>query len=109
VNEMEIAKDTSLVHKMTLMELLHEQGVEFRTEATLQEITDNGVLAADKKGNHFELPADLVVLSVGMKPRHELVQAFQNLASEVHVIGDCFKPRNLMAAIHDAFHATAEM
>jgi len=109
VNETEIAKDTSLVHKMTLMELLHEQGVEFRTEATLQEITDHGVLAADKTRNRFELPADLVALSMGMKPRHEMVQAFQNLASEVHVIGDCFKPRNLMAAILDAFHATAEL
>ena len=62
-----------------------------------------------KMGIHFELPADLVALSVGMKPRHELVQAFQNLANEIHVIGDCFRPRNLMAAIHDAFHATAEI
>jgi NADPH-dependent 2,4-dienoyl-CoA reductase/sulfur reductase-like enzyme len=109
VNESEIAKDAASVTKMTLLELLHEQGVEFRTEVTLQEITDTDVLVADKMGIRFKLPADSVVLSLGMKSRHETVQTFQGLAREVHVVGDCFKPRNLMAAIHDAFYATAEM
>jgi 2,4-dienoyl-CoA reductase-like NADH-dependent reductase (Old Yellow Enzyme family)/NADPH-dependent 2,4-dienoyl-CoA reductase/sulfur reductase-like enzyme len=109
VNELEIAKDAPSVIKMTLLELLHEQGVEFRTEVTLQEITDTDVLMADKMGIRSELPADLVVLSLGMKSRHEIVQTFQGLAKDVHVVGDCLKPRNLMTAIHDAFHATAEI
>jgi len=31
------------------------------------------------------------------------------LAREVYVIGDCSSPRNLMAAIHDAFTIAAEL
>ena len=50
-----------------------------------------------------------MVLSLGVKSRYENVNAFKDLAREVHVIGDCAKPRNLMAAIHDAFNITAEI
>jgi hypothetical protein len=48
-------------------------------------------------------------LSLGVKPRHETVKAFQGLAREVYVVGDYSNPRNLMAAIHDAFTVAAEM
>ena len=107
--EMEIVSDTTLVGKMTIMELLHENNVEIRTEVNLEEITDKGAVVSDKKGKRIELDADTVVLSLGVKSRYENVNAFKDLTREVHVIGDCAKPRNLMAAIHDAFNITAEI
>jgi 2-enoate reductase len=80
-----------------------------KTEVKLEEITDKGAIVTDKKGNRFEIPADPIVLSLGVKPRHETVKAFQGLAREVYVVGDYSNPRNLMAAIHDAFTVAAEM
>ncbi len=109
IGEMEIAQDTTFVVKITLMELLHQHGVEFKTEVKLEEITDKGAIVTDRKGNQFEIPADTVVLSLGVKPRHETVKALQGLAREVCVVGDCSNPRNLMAAIHDAFNVAAEI
>jgi 2,4-dienoyl-CoA reductase-like NADH-dependent reductase (Old Yellow Enzyme family)/thioredoxin reductase len=109
IGEMEIAKDTTFVNKITLMELLHQHGVEFKTEVKLEEITDKGALVTDKKGNRLEIPADTVVLSLGVKPLSETVRALQGLAREVYVVGDCLSPRNLMAAVHDAFHVAAEL
>jgi 2,4-dienoyl-CoA reductase-like NADH-dependent reductase (Old Yellow Enzyme family)/thioredoxin reductase len=109
INESEIANDTTFVVRIALLELLEQQGVAFKTEVKLEEITDNGALVIDKKGNRFEIPADSVVLSLGFEPRSEAVKAFQATACDVFVIGDCSKPRNLMGAIHDAFTLAAEL
>ncbi len=109
ISESEIAKDTTFVGRIALMELLDKQGVEFRTEIILKEITDKGVKIVDKDGNHHEIPADTIVISLGVKPRRETVQLLRDLVQEVYVIGDCASPRTLMAAIHDAFTVAAEI
>jgi 2,4-dienoyl-CoA reductase-like NADH-dependent reductase (Old Yellow Enzyme family)/thioredoxin reductase len=109
INELEIAKDAASVSRMVLLSLLHEHGVEFKTEVKLEEITDTGVVVTDRQWNRFEIPADTVVLSMGLMARRETVKALQGLAQEVYVIGDCSSPRNLMAAIHDAFNVSVEI
>ena len=109
ISESEVAQDAALINKIGLMELLHQHGVEFKTEVKLEEITDNGAVVIDKDWNRFEIPADTVVLAMGFKRRDETVKALQGLAREVYVVGDCSSPRNLMAAIHDAFNAAAEI
>jgi 2,4-dienoyl-CoA reductase-like NADH-dependent reductase (Old Yellow Enzyme family)/thioredoxin reductase len=109
IDEQEIAKDTSFVNRITLIELLHQNNVEFKTEVELKEITDRGAIVTDKKGNRFEITADNVILSLGLKSLKATVKSFQGLAREVYAIGDCSSPRNLMAAIHDAFTIAAEL
>jgi 2,4-dienoyl-CoA reductase-like NADH-dependent reductase (Old Yellow Enzyme family)/thioredoxin reductase len=109
IEESEIARDTTLVGKIALMEWLDKEGVGFRTEVTLREITDHGVTLMDRDGNPDEIDADSVVLALGVTPRRELVKSLQDLVREVHVIGDCSKPGNLMGAIHDAFILAAEI
>jgi 2,4-dienoyl-CoA reductase-like NADH-dependent reductase (Old Yellow Enzyme family)/NADPH-dependent 2,4-dienoyl-CoA reductase/sulfur reductase-like enzyme len=109
IPEVEIAKDASLVSRITLMEQLQENGVQFRNEVTLDEITDKGIIVRDKNGNRNEIETDTVVLSLGVKPLRETAEKFRGLAREFHVIGDCSRPRNLMSAVHDAFNITAEM
>ena len=109
ISEFEIAKDAASVSRMVLLALLQEHGAEFKTEVNLEEITDKGVVVVDKQRNRFEIPADTVVLSLGFTARCETVKALQGLAREVYVAGDCSSPRNLMAAIHDAFNVTVEV
>lgn len=109
ISEAEIAKDVASVSRPVLLQLLREHGVEFKTEVKLEEITDKCVLVIDRQGNRFEIPADTVVLSAGFKARRETVNSFRGLAPEVYVVGDCSSPRNLMAAIHDAFNVAVEI
>jgi 2,4-dienoyl-CoA reductase-like NADH-dependent reductase (Old Yellow Enzyme family)/thioredoxin reductase len=109
IPEMDIAKDASLVSKITLLEMLHENGVQFKNEVTLEEITGKGIIVRDKTGSRNEIAADTVVLSLGVRPLRESVEEFRGLAKEFYVIGDCSRPRNLMSSIHDAFNITAEM
>ncbi|HUT71495.1 MAG TPA: FAD-dependent oxidoreductase [Desulfatiglandales bacterium] len=109
ISELEIAKDVASVSRPVLLQLLREHGVEFKTEVKLEEITDKGALVIDRQWNRFEIPADTVVLSTGFTARCETVKAFRGLAPEVYVVGDCSSPRNLMAAIHDAFNVAVEI
>ena len=111
VGESEIAKDAPFTNILALKELLNQHSVEFRTEVKLEEITDKGVQVIDKSWRRYEIPADTIVLSLGVRPLLETVRAFQGMAREVYAVGDCSSsgPRNLMAAIHDAFHVAAEI
>ena len=109
LKESEIAGDINPTPRFWLLELLHRSGVEFRLEVKLGEITSNGVVLIDIEQVPSEIPADTVVLALGYKARCEAVDAFRASAREVYVVGDCSSPRNLMAAIHDAFNAAVEI
>ena len=109
LKESEIAADINPVPRFWLIELLHQNGVVFRTEVNLEEITDKGVVVIDRQRVRSEIPADTIVVSLGYKARCEAVDAFQGSAHEVYVVGDCSSPLNLMAAIHDAFNVAVEI
>jgi 2,4-dienoyl-CoA reductase-like NADH-dependent reductase (Old Yellow Enzyme family)/NADPH-dependent 2,4-dienoyl-CoA reductase/sulfur reductase-like enzyme len=109
IPEVEIAKDTSLVTKIKLLEMLHEGGVKFKTEVVLEEITDTGVTVRNKDGNRIEISAETVVLSLGARPLREGVEELRCAAKESHVIGDCARPGNVMSAIHGAFNIAVEI
>jgi 2,4-dienoyl-CoA reductase-like NADH-dependent reductase (Old Yellow Enzyme family)/NADPH-dependent 2,4-dienoyl-CoA reductase/sulfur reductase-like enzyme len=109
IGQTEIAGDAPFLNKLGLMGLLLQYGVEFRMEVKLEEITKKGALVIDKQWNRFEISADAVVLSLGFKVPTESVKAFQGLAPDVYVIGDCAKPSNLKNAIHDGFNVAVEI
>ena len=109
LGQSEIAQDAPIFPKLALMGLFHKHGVEIQTEVKLEEVTDQGVLVIDKQWRRYEIAADTVVFAMGIKARSETVKALQGLAREVYVIGDCANPRNLMAAIHDAFNVAVEI
>jgi len=105
----EIARDSSLAGKLALMELLDKHGVKIKTEMTLIRMEDNAVVVRDRGQNEIKLPADTLVLALGLKPRVDLVKRLRESANEVYVIGDCVKPRTLYYAIHEGFDLAAEI
>jgi 2,4-dienoyl-CoA reductase-like NADH-dependent reductase (Old Yellow Enzyme family)/NADPH-dependent 2,4-dienoyl-CoA reductase/sulfur reductase-like enzyme len=109
VSELEIAREAAHMNKIALLQLLDQHGVEFKTEVKLDGITDGSIVVIDKQWHRQEIPADTVVSALGVKPLSEAVKAFQGLAREVYIIGDCSSPRNLKAAIHDGFNIAVEI
>jgi len=90
--------------------MLSEIGVNIRTETKLEAVTDNGALVSDKEGNKIEIVCHSVVLSIGVTPRSDHMRRFENLAPEVHVVGDCRRGQgNLGYAIADGFNAAIEI
>jgi NADPH-dependent 2,4-dienoyl-CoA reductase/sulfur reductase-like enzyme len=98
-------------HKFYLFDRLREYRVRIVTNSRMEEITNRGIRAISSRFEWTGYEADSVVLAMGMRPRKEKVSELRRLIpeTEVYVIGDCLKPRNLLAANHDGFNAACEL
>ncbi len=90
----------------TLRGLAKEAGVKTRTGLKAVEVTEQGITAEDEKGIRYILPCDTVVLSVGVRPRTDVMNEFRDCAKDVYFVGDCaVRAGNLTTAVRDAFYA----
>jgi len=79
---------------------LRKAGVEILRSAITEEITAEGVSVTDWDKNKRFIEADTVVLACGTKPNRGLLDRISNIVPEVYMVGDCLRPRNIMAAIY---------
>ncbi len=77
-----------------LLRLLAENGVKILTQSVLTEITANGVTITALTGEQ-ELPADNVILALGMKSDNNLAEKLRKEGLEPVVIGDSVKREEL--------------
>lgn len=106
--EDQVAQDTTIAGRVALLGLLREHAVELKTEVTLAEITTAGAVVVGRSGERVELPADTVVLALGMRPLSDHARSFQAVAAETYAVGDCKAPRDVFAAVHEGFNVAAE-
>jgi 2-enoate reductase len=89
---------------LDLVKLLDDYAVKVFDETNVLRITQTGADIADRKSEERSLVADTIVIARGMKPTNgEFLEAVQENLSEVHVIGDCVKPRRVMNAIWEGY------
>ncbi len=106
----QIALDVHPMNRTALFDMLRDSLVEMKTETKLEAITDTGAIVSARDGKRTELPCRSVVLAVGVTPRSDLVQRFEKLADEVHVVGDSRRERgNLRHAATDGFNAAIDI
>jgi 2-enoate reductase len=98
----EVVSDMYVANRMHLLKLLDNAGVKILNGTSPQEITNEGIVIGDMEGNNKMVPADSVVLTVGMTPENELLTAL-NKVSQVYAIGDCVEPRKVRDAIWEGF------
>jgi NADPH-dependent 2,4-dienoyl-CoA reductase/sulfur reductase-like enzyme len=75
--------------------------VEILTGSKVIAIAKKGVTIADKQGKERTLPADWVVLALGVAPVNDLVPQLTGKVKALYTIGDALRP----AKIHDAIAA----
>lgn len=89
-----------------LRDLLKFHQVNVLTNTSLSEVTDEGVVVVEKGSHKTTLPADTVVIAVGLKPDQELYSALKDSVPDIHIVGDAAEARNIMHAVWDAYEAT---
>jgi len=97
-----LMSDGSPVEKRTLTRILCERGVHILVKTRADAITTRGVLVTRLNQQEL-LPADSVVLSVGVRPDRDLLARTDTEDMEVHVIGDARDPRRIQEAIEEGF------
>jgi len=101
----EVATKVSPTARGHLLARLLSKGVTTLTGVRYQEISDQGVIITTREGKRQTVEVDTVVLAAGSLPNTELRDALEGKVSELHLVGDCVKPRNIISAVADGFFA----
>lgn len=99
-----IMRDVGHSEGQVYQQKLIENGITVLTSEKLSEVTDGAVLTVNNQGQKREIPADTVVLAMGITPDQSLEQQLKaDTELDVYAIGDCVKPAKLLDAIHSGF------
>ena len=111
VTVIEMVKDVPALHNSAggdLIRLGEENGVVRMMGTALRKITPTCVVAENvDTGEVFEIPADTVLMAVGMKPRRAEAMKFAQVcnATEFFIIGDAYASGDVRDATFHAFEA----
>lgn len=97
----DIGVDMEANTKLLLKERFAKLPIEVFTKTKVNEITENGVIVTDYKGEKHLLRADTVVLAFGSVPNRRVAEDLKDKCNKLYLIGDCVKPRKILEAIHD--------
>ena len=90
------------MNKMMLLDLLKFHKVSFLENAKVSSV-DGNTIHYSKDGESGALDSDTVVYAIGYQSNRSLYQQVQMSESEVYLLGDARRPRNIMYAIWDAY------
>ncbi len=99
-----VGKDIGKSTRWAMIQDAERAGVEVRTSATALEITETGVRVSTEAGEE-EIPADTVVLAVGVRAHNPLQEVLEKKGVPVIVAGDARRPAKAFDAIHQGFAA----
>jgi 2-enoate reductase len=91
------------MNKLMVLDLLAFHHVKIMTCTRVEEIGEGCVIVTGENSLKQSLPADTVVLSIGLVPDNELFKQLDGRFARAYQIGDCREPRNIMGAIWDAY------
>ena len=100
-----LALDLETRSRIALLQVMKKRKVETFTGWKLEKIEEGGVLLSDRNWNRREVPADSVILALGMASNQDLIQPLKENFRDVYVIGDCLEPRKIYQAIHEGAFA----
>lgn len=93
-----LAEKMAATTRSILMGHLKGLGLETYMECTCREITDQGVIIADKSGKEKEIVCDKVLISIGDKPEQEGYEKLKGKVPEIYNIGDSKRPDSFAAS-----------
>lgn len=91
------------MNKTMVLDMLKFYKVKVLTNTSLLEVKDNAVEVIDNNFKRSTIPADTVVISIGLKADRKLYNEIAGKMPNVHIIGDANGARNIMYAIWDAY------
>lgn len=100
-----VASDANLRYARTYRWKLEEYNIQVYTSTRCSAVTDEGVLAERADGKPILIPADDVIISVGMRPLTAQAEALRACAPVFLPIGNCVRPGTVKDAIRAGFDA----
>lgn len=86
-----------------LINTLAKSKIVIKTSTRVDEVTEDGVVTTDKKGNRQFIKADTVIPAIGRIANTELYEGLKKEGFQVHLIGDAIQPGKINEAVATAF------
>lgn len=99
----EMATGAGFSLRAFLLNRLREKGVTLLPGVKYEEVTPEGLVVTTKEGERKTILVDTIVLAAGSVPDLSLYEEIKGGAPEIHLVGDCVKPRTIRDAIVDGF------
>ena len=101
----ELAADTTFMHYRSMFQAAWEAIPTFHyvLNATAKAITADHVTYTDKDGVDHDLPAQSVILSVGMRAKKDEALSFYGAGDHFYMVGDCYKPGTIQTTNRSAY------
>lgn len=101
----------TFIYQVVKLQLgLAAKGVVFEKNTLVQKIEDGKVKYKDLvTGLEDSLPADVVVMSLGVQPDTGLAGQIKGIFDNVVVLGDAYKPGNIYSAVSNTYHRLKKM
>ena len=97
-----VAEDMFFGVKVPLIFKLEDYNVRLLTKTLAKEIKANGVLI-ERNGAEEFIEADYIIIAVGSAAQNSLETELKEFVQEVYAVGDCFKPGNILNAVHEGY------
>ena len=98
-----IMSDVAVTDKLAYFDKIAKTDMKILTGSRVVEITDAGVIVADKNNNLSALACDTVLVAVGLAPKSSIYDELKNVDFAVYPIGDYVKAGKIFDAIHTGY------
>ena len=98
-----------IANGMHLRMLLGATGVELLTSTKIAAINDEGAVVETADGEKKTLPADTVILAMGLRPENSLAADLRGEGMEIFEIGDGRQVVNIMNAVWDGYEVAKNL
>ncbi len=99
------AENVGRTSRWSLMKSIRLMNIKCKSNSKLIEITDDAVIIEDGDGSTASIPADTVIVAVGVSPVDSLLKSANDESIHVIAIGDVKSPRKLSDAVLEGFEA----
>lgn len=103
-----LAPDANVRHRPLLLQEI-DKYVTVHTGYKGLEVTKEGILCEDKKGEKHLVPGTSVICALGQRSRTDVVNELQDAAPFVRVIGDAAKVSTITNAVYWGYHAALDI
>jgi len=99
--------DEHLTNRNALLSNLRKYGVQLLDSRTVEAVDQSIIRVRNADGAEETHEMDTLVIATGFEPRQQLKEELDKLSIrfDVHMVGDCVRPRRLFNAINEGHHA----
>ncbi len=103
LDDLLVGRPVPWMNRVMLLDLLKFHKVDVMTNFSLFEVTDKGAVVIHKDSRKETLPADTVIIAVGLESEQGIYHQLQGNLTNLYLIGDAREAKNIMNAIWDAY------